>query len=93
MAASYSDLIDMFRRGQDREDTPTHMVVVCDSFDYEDYPVYTSDPAATVKKYEAKSMQRVMEVYDLRKPFDRQRSHPHNARLAWDFGGSEKEEV
>ena len=43
-------------------DGVTHMLVVCDTYDYEDYPVYIRegrDPA----KYVSGSMQRVMECY------------------------------
>jgi protoheme ferro-lyase len=46
----------------------THMIVVCDSFDYEDYPVLVL-PGQDVRKvfdeYSGKAMQRVMEVYAL----------------------------
>ena len=56
------------------------MVVVCDTFDHSDYPVFckTEDDArATVK--EPGSMQRVMEVYDLRQD----KSEQMNERRAW----------
>lgn len=49
----------------------THMLVVVDEFDYEDYPVYVqpSDKPnavqAAVDRYDSSSMQRVLEVYDL----------------------------
>jgi hypothetical protein len=43
------------------------MVVVCDTFDYEDYPVFTdTDQECTDKVKAPGDMQRVMEVYDLR---------------------------
>jgi hypothetical protein len=48
----------------------THMVVVCDTFDHEDYPVYVmpgGDARKTVNEYSGKSMQRVMECYSLKK--------------------------
>lgn len=47
----------------------THMVVVCDTYDHEDYPVYvlpTEDVHAVEAQYRKASMQVVMEVYDLR---------------------------
>lgn len=56
-------------RGQ--EEGATHMIVVCDTFDYDDYPVFVSteeDVEKRVEYYRGASMQRVMEVYDLRKP-------------------------
>jgi hypothetical protein len=46
----------------------THMLVVVDGFDYEDYPVpvlYGEDVQEKIDKYDGKEMQRVMEVYDL----------------------------
>lgn len=46
------------------EDT-THMIVVCDTYDYEDYPVYV-DRTQNVRNVEKKyygNMQKVMEVY------------------------------
>ncbi len=44
------------------------MIVVCDTFDHEDYPVYVK-PGEDVRKkyaeYDGPNMQRVMEVYAL----------------------------
>ena len=47
-----------------------YMVVVCDTFDHEDYPVYTSKENVHEKhdRCQAADMQRVMEVYDLKQP-------------------------
>lgn len=45
-----------------------HMLVVCDTFDYEDYPVYVKEGEDTTKvaaKYNGQNMQRLMEVYSL----------------------------
>lgn len=45
------------------------MIVVCDTFDYEDYPVYLKegvDVHEMLKEYGGKDMQRVMEVYSLK---------------------------
>ncbi len=51
------------------------MIVVCDSFDHEDYPVYV-DPGEdfwdVFAEYSGKNMQRIMEVYDLQKPWTQQ---------------------
>jgi hypothetical protein len=44
------------------------MIVVCDDFDYEDYPVWVKpgeDCREAAAEYDGKSMQRVMEVYCL----------------------------
>lgn len=44
----------------------THLIVVCDTYDHEDYPVFMSSPADCLAKYKHPGeMQRVMEVYDL----------------------------
>jgi hypothetical protein len=53
------------------EQRATHMIVVCDTFDWEDYPVYVPegvDVRGVIPKYQlsAGNMQKVMEVYDLR---------------------------
>lgn len=55
----------------DAPGTYSHMIVVCDEFDYSDYPhfVYAGDDPA---KYTPGSMQRVMECYDLRLPMESQ---------------------
>lgn len=53
----------------------THMVVVCDTFDYEDYPVYVSpnqDVGQVFREYDGPNMAKVMEVYDLAKDRDSQ---------------------
>lgn len=45
----------------------THMIVVCDTFDWEDYPVNVM-PGEDVRKREKecqRDMQKVMEVYSL----------------------------
>ncbi len=46
----------------------THMLVVCDEFDWEDYPVMvlpTENVLVVMDEYTHKSMQKVMEVYNL----------------------------
>jgi len=46
----------------------THMIIVCDTFAWEDYPVFVSkdeDVNVVEAKYTGKNMQRVMEVYNL----------------------------
>jgi hypothetical protein len=47
----------------------THMIVACDTFDHEDYPIYTTGAEETNREYLGnlgQNMQRVMEVYDLK---------------------------
>lgn len=45
----------------------THLVVVCDTFDWDDYPVFcNNDDEVRKRVYSPGEMQKVMEVYDLR---------------------------
>jgi hypothetical protein len=63
-----AEISSWFDRGLDSEDKPTHMLVVCDTFDYEDYPVYVKPEQDAKSVYDAfnkKNMQKVMEVYNL----------------------------
>lgn len=65
MAATRIDIACWFDNGVEKK--ATHMIVVCDTFDHEDYPVFVmsgEDVREKVKKY-SENMQRVMEVYDL----------------------------
>ncbi len=53
----------------------THMLVVCDTFDWEDYPVYVSkkeNVRRVYNEYHGPNMQKVMEVYSLRKDVEEQ---------------------
>jgi hypothetical protein len=67
MAASRQDIAGWFDEGA--KDGATHMIVVCDTFDHDDYPIFCKGAAACLdqyKKHDGANMQRVMEVYDLR---------------------------
>ena len=52
-----------------------YLIVVCDTFDWEDYPVFVSADKVH-KSYEhynsGSNMQKVMEVYDLHQDFEKQ---------------------
>lgn len=66
MSTTREEIRQWFLEGQ--RSGKTHMVVVCDTFDYEDYPVYVypnGDVHKVVEAYDGKNMQRVMEVYAL----------------------------
>ena len=66
MAASMQDIRGWLAHG--KAQGATHVVVVCDTFDHDDYPVFVM-PGENVRKrteeYNSKNMQRVMEVYSL----------------------------
>lgn len=72
MAATREDIRGWFRAGV--ASGATHLIVVCDTFEWEDYPVYvggtapgarTGDVREIAEEYRGKNMQRVMEVYNL----------------------------
>ena len=65
----------------------THMIVVCDTFDWEDYPVHVSkaeDVKEIVKKYDGVNMQKVMEVYSLTENHDTQKQLSEKRSLHYD---------
>lgn len=75
MAASKSDIREWFKQGV--KDKATHMIIVCDSFDWDDYPVYITSTAKVAKEYcdsmtTNNNMQQVMEVYNLSMDMDSQ---------------------
>lgn len=66
------------------EDGATHMLVVCDTFNYEDYPVFVmpvDNVRMKVDEYNGPNMQKVMEVYDLKVDLKKQL----DALYAWNF--------
>ncbi len=53
----------------------THVIIVCDTFDYEDYPVMvksSEDVHEIIQKYNGKNMQKIMEVYNLKLNIEQQ---------------------
>lgn len=66
MAASREDIRGWWMRGKGKN--ATHLIVVCDTFDYEDYPVFVmpgEDAREKAAECGKQEMQRVMEVYNL----------------------------
>lgn len=61
---------------RDEAKSATHMLVVCDMFDYTDYPVFANSKNDAEMKYEqyddTESMSKVMEVYKLSEDIDEQ---------------------
>lgn len=78
MAANKWEIESWLKR--DKAAESDYMLVVCDTFDYEDYPVYVSkeDLSDAIERY-SRNMQRVLEVYDLSLDIDAQL----NERMAW----------
>ena len=53
----------------------THMLMVCDTFDYTDYPVFArskQEAHVLYDKHNGLNMQRIMEVYNLALPIEDQ---------------------
>jgi len=52
-----------------KEEGQDYMLVVCDRFDHDDYPVGCSlaELDKTIKHYEQADMQQIMEIYNLNK--------------------------
>ena len=51
------------------------LIVVCDTFDHDDYPIYIAEDEDFYKEYDeydGVNMQRIMEVYDLKMDRDTQ---------------------
>ncbi len=65
MAATRQDISEWFDRC--KSEGAAYMIVVCDTFDYEDYPVSCANEkeAREKKAHCSGNMQRVMEIYDL----------------------------
>ncbi len=71
MAASALEISKWFAEGVQKG--ALYMVVLCDTFDYEDYPVFFETEGAAQKKVgNPGQMQRVMEVYDLNESWSSQ---------------------
>ena len=65
MTATTSDISRWFDSAIEQQ--ATHMIVVCDTYDWEDYPVYVNKPDDVHEiEYKIKgNMQKVMEVYKM----------------------------
>ena len=67
MATSKEAIRHWLKEG--KKNGATHVIIVCDTFDYEDYPVYV-EPGQDVRKvaeeFNGKNMQKIMEVYSLK---------------------------
>jgi hypothetical protein len=67
MAATKADLVRWVKEAAKKKNV-THVVIVCDTFDYEDYPVEVlkgQDVREVAKANNGPNMTRLMEVYSL----------------------------
>ncbi len=66
MAASKEDIRSWLLDA--KKSKATHVIIVCDTYDYDDYPVDVLEGQVVqdvMKRYSGVNMQRVMEVYNL----------------------------
>lgn len=79
MVATWQEISNWFDEGA--KEGFTHMMVVCDRFDYEDYPQYLNGTPEfaqrKVVEINRKPMTMVMEVYNLKRDKAFQLSLPH----------------
>ena len=74
MATSVAMLTKWFNQGK-QDPQNTHMIIVCDTYDWEDYPVYVTkhqNVRETHEQYHSMPMQKVMEVYNYALPTESQ---------------------
>ena len=67
-----------------KESNCTHLMVVCDTYDWEDYPINIypkgespyptahDDLEKAIKQFDGLNMQKIMEIYDLSKDVEKQ---------------------
>lgn len=73
MGTSKDDVRDWFKEGISKR--ATHLIVVCDTYDYEDYPVYVmpdQDVREEESNYNRVNLQKIMEVYNLSRDVEEQ---------------------
>ena len=88
MSASREEIEVWVAKGSEKG--ATHVIIACDTFDYENYPVFVMPGQNVVEetaRIRGKSMQRVNEVYDLARPvrlqLEEERAfHPNATRTA-----------
>ncbi len=88
-AATREEIAGWFDEGVRRGDR--WMLVCCDTFDYEDYPVYVQaddDPHEAVRQHRGVNMQDVHEVYNLGMNKQTQLNEPRSWHLPRKAEGS-----
>lgn len=71
-ASNFNEIKTMVERGIGKD--YSHVIIVCDTFDHEDYPVYVKDDEniySIIDEYN-KNMQKVMEVYNYNMDIEKQ---------------------
>ena len=73
MAANKEDIRIWFMKAL--KDKATHMIIVCDTFDWEDFPAYVfknEDVTEVMNKYDGINMCKIMEVYKMSEDMETQ---------------------
>ncbi len=73
MGTTRNDIRNWLSQRQNKD--ITHMLVVCDTFDWTDYPVYVSrneNVSEVYDDYHGPNMQKVMEVYSYNRDIEEQ---------------------
>ena len=78
--ASDVDIRRWLMSGKDKG--ATHVIIVCDTFSWDDYPIYVKpgeDPRVRAEEFDGKNMQKIIEVYALHMDIEAQLKE-HRAR-------------
>lgn len=71
MGTSRKDIKEWFEHGVEQK--ATHLLIICDTYDWEDYPSYAYSLEQAKKSFNSPGeMQRIMEVYNLSIDMDKQ---------------------
>jgi len=73
MGTMQADTLAWLKRG--KKEKATHLIVVCDTFEHDDYPVFVKagqNVREVYTEYSSNNMQRVMEVYAIHADWDQQ---------------------
>lgn len=84
MGTTQEDISRWIKSGKDNG--AKFLIVACDTFDYEDYPIYCKDAVECKKEYDnhnGKNMQKIMEVYDLSKDINLQLKKGRSMEVPW----------
>lgn len=82
MTATLQDIRGYVERGQ--KNGSTHVIIACDTFDHDNYPVFVSPEEKVQEKIDdinKAEMQRVDEVYNLQIPIEPQLQAPYSYNL------------
>ena len=73
MSASRKDIESWITEAQRQK--ASHLLIITDTFDYDNYPVFAhgkKDCQKKIKEYNSKNMQKVEEVYSVRRSIKKQ---------------------